>query len=386
MYYSKKMSLKSNTFSLLYKIFGKPIFFLVDPEFIHNKFTQIGNILGRHDLTRNLAKAIFNYSNPALNQNLFGIEFQNPVGLSAGFDYNGHLNNILGEVGFGFESIGTVTYSPYGGNPKPRLGRLPKVKGLLVNKGFKSDGIEMVLNTNLNLNKKDSFVVGISIGATNSPNCSTSDTQIDDICNSIKFLKSHSNYGLIDYLELNISCPNVLGSGSLANPKSLDKLLSQVRAIGIDKPIFIKFQLEIEWELAKELIEIMIKYKIDALIVANLLKHRENLKMSALELKKIEYKKGNISGKPTWDLSNELISKIYNQFGSQIKIIGVGGIFSAEDAYEKIQRGASLVQLITGMIYNGPQLIGQINEGLVKLMKRDGYKNIGEVVGVKSMS
>jgi dihydroorotate dehydrogenase len=375
------MAFKSNIFSLFYKIFGKPIFFLLDPEFVHDKFTDTGRILGKYKITKTIINKLFKYTNQLLKQDLFGINFSNPVGLSAGFDYNGKLNNILPDVGFGFESIGTVTYSPYEGNPKPRLGRIPKQRGLIVNKGFKSDGIDKVLNENYKHNDEDNFVVGISIGATNSKQCSTAPAQIDDICRSVEYLKSHTSYTKFSYIEINISCPNVLGSGSLANPETLESLLSKIRQIGIDKPLFVKFQLEIEWDLAQELIEIMIKYEVDAIIVANLLKHRENISMTNAERLELENKKGNISGKPTWDLSNELISKVYKEFGDKIKIIGVGGVFSAEDAYEKIRRGASLVQLITGMIYNGPQLIGQINEGLVRLMKRDGYKNISEAVG-----
>lgn len=371
----------SDIFALKYKFILKPILFLFDPENVHDLFTSTGGFLGKSKFGKYIVRKLFKYENEILEQNLFGIDFKNPVGLSAGFDYNGRLTQILGEVGFGFQSIGTVTFSEYLGNAKPRLARLPKSQSLLVNKGFKSEGLTKVLNERLLPWDKDNYVVGISIGATNSPECSTSQMQIKDIIKSFQQLKNHSKLNDLDYIELNISCPNVLGSGSLANPDTLKEVLGKIRELKIDKPLFIKFQLEIEWELAKELIQIMVDYNVDAIILANLLKHRDDKYFSDGELEKVKDLKGNFSGKPTYDLSNQLIGRVYKEFGNKIKIIGVGGIFNAQDAFKKISLGASLVQLITGMIYVGPQVIGQINRDLAKLVKENGYKNISEAVG-----
>ncbi len=366
------MSLRFKAFHFCYKTFAKPVFFLFDAEFVHDFFTTTGRILRSNKVTRKLTSLLFSYQNKNLEQTIFGIKFKNPVGLSAGFDYNGYMNDLMGDVGFGFASIGTVTYSPYEGNKKPRLGRLPKSKSLLVNKGFKSAGIKKVLE-NLPEQINDDFVLGISIGATNSKETSTPDTQIEDIINSFKYLLSNEKEKLFSYYELNISCPNVLGSGSLSKPQYLEKVLSEIRKLNIKKPIFLKFQLEIEWEIAKKLIEIMIKYNVDAIIIANLLKNPANSTFDDDELNNFKKKnlKGNFSGKPTFDLSNELISKVYKEFGDKIKIIGVGGIFNSEDAYEKIKRGACLVQLISGMIFEGPQLIGSINQKLVSHLSKD---------------
>ncbi|MBI2357085.1 quinone-dependent dihydroorotate dehydrogenase [Candidatus Dojkabacteria bacterium] len=364
----------------LYKYILKPILFRFDPEFIHNLFTSRGRLLGRFRLTRSILKNAFRYDSPSLHQEIAGIKFKNPVGLAAGFDYDGKLTEVLESIGFGFQSIGTVTYSPYEGNSKPRLARLPKSKSLLVNKGFKSDGIEKVLNRNVR-EWNETFKVGISIGATNSKECSTPKAQIEDIIKSFSYLKSHKLLERFSYLELNISCPNVLGSGSLADTENLEDVLSKIKELGIDKPIFVKFQLEIEWEKARKLIEIIIKYGVEAIIIANLLKQREGSEIRKEELESVKNLKGNFSGKPTFNLSNELIEKTYREFGDRIKIVGLGGIFNAEDAYEKIKRGASLVQLITGMIYEGPQVIGDINRGLERLLRKDGYKSVDEAVG-----
>lgn len=364
----------------IYKGILKPILFLFDPELVHNAFTYKGRLLGRLPLVRYLVSKIYKYESSFLKQEIAGIRFSNPVGLAAGFDYNGKLTQILESIGFGYQSIGTVTYSPYKGNPKPRLVRMPRSKGILVNKGFKSDGIVKVLNRNVR-EWSDTFQVGISIGATNSKECSTPSAQIEDIIKSFRVLKNHRLTRRFAYIELNISCPNVLGSGSLASPEYLTKVLAGIRTVGINKPLFVKFQLEMDWERVKELVEIMIKYKVDAIILSNLLKSRESMDIDDKERERIKDMKGNISGKPTYNLSNDLIEKVYREYGDKIKIIGLGGIFNAQDAYEKIRRGASMVQLITGMIYEGPKVVSDINRGIVDLLRKDGLSSIQEAVG-----
>ncbi|HRI05854.1 MAG TPA: quinone-dependent dihydroorotate dehydrogenase [Candidatus Dojkabacteria bacterium] len=368
--------------SSLYTKVIKPILFKFDPEFVHNLFTSTGRLMGGYSIARKILSRSMRYDSKFLEQEIAGISFKNPVGLAAGFDYNGNLTQILESVGFGFESVGTVTYSYYEGNKKPRLVRLPKSQSILVNKGFKSDGIKNVLNRNMP-KWSNSFNVGVSIGATNSKECSTPLAQIDDIVRSFEYISKHEILKKLSYLELNISCPNVLGSGSLATPEYLKMVLRKIRMIGINKPLFVKFQLEIEWEKAKELVKIMVDHNVDAIILSNLLKNREAESIKQEDKKFVKDLKGNFSGKPTYELSNQLIENVYKEFGSKIKIIGLGGIFSAQDAYEKIKRGASLVQLITGMIYEGPQLIGEINRGLEELARKDGFNNIQEAVGSK---
>lgn len=366
----------------IYKKIIKPILFTQDPEKVHNGFTRLGIFMGKFWLTKKITKLLFYYKHKKLEQNYFGIHFKNPIGLSAGFDYNVDLTRSIGDIGFAFCSSGTVTYGEYAGNAKPRLKRLPKSQSLLINKGFKSAGIKKVLN-NVSFTQYNPAQIGISLGATNSPNTCASETQIFDILESFKYLIHHKKAEKFAYYELNISCPNVAGSGALTEPRVLENLLSEIRKLPLKKPLFVKFQLEIEWEHARELIQIMIKHNVAVVIIANLLKNKSNFNFDRNEIGEIidNKLKGNFSGKPTEVLSNELIGKVYKEFGNQIKIIGVGGVFSAEDAYEKIKQGASLVQLITGMIFEGPQLIGEINKKLVIFLERDGYKNISEAIG-----
>lgn len=367
---------------MIYKNLVKPILFLFDPEDVHNAFTFMGKFAGKCKITRALTRMLYKYKNPKLEQDYFGIHFENPLGLSAGFDYNINLPIIMGDVGFAFASGGTVTFNEYEGNPRPRLRRLPESKSLLVHKGFKSAGIKTVLDE-VEFTDDNGINIGISIGATNAANCATSDAQIEDIINSMNYLVNHEKGDKFAYYEINISCPNTLVTGALATPETLEKLLSGIRKVKFDKPLFLKFQLEIQWKLAKELIEIMIKYKVDAIIIANLLKKKSNYNFNKREINEIIDNEwpGNFSGMPVQAIADDMIGKIYKEFGDKIKIIGVGGVFQAEDAYYKIKQGASLIHMISGMIFNGPGVMSEINKDLVALLEKDGYNNISEAIG-----
>ncbi len=362
----------------LYKNFIKPILFLFDAEKVHEAFIWIGNFFGKGKLIKFILQDIFVQRNKKLELDLFNRKFLSPVGLSAGFDYNGNLTEILGSISFGFSSVGTTTFSSCQGNEKPRLGRLPKSKSLFVNKGFKNLGIQKVLE-NIKFSDKN-FQIGISIGATNSPSVCDTKAQIDDIVKSFKTLNTHKNAEKFAYFELNISCPNVLGSGNLQKPKDLEDILSKLSKINLKRPLAVKFPNEISWSDARILIKILIKYKVSAVILSNLYKTRDK-NFDSQELKKFEGKSGNFSGKPTEKNSNFLIEKTFQEFGNKIKIIGVGGIFSGKDAYQKILLGASAVQMITGMIFGGPAIISNINSELVELLEKDGFKNIAQAVG-----
>lgn len=361
--------------TFVYQILLKPLYFIQEPESVHDTKVRQGILISKILPAKAFTKRVFGYRSPKLHQEYFGIDFRSPLGLSAGFDYNADLTHILGSLGFGFESVGTMTYSPYEGNPKPRLGRLPKSKSLLVNKGYKNLGLSHLLKTNLKELPKN-FPIGLSIGATNSPETCTAETQIADIVKSFEMVQDREDFA---YLELNISCPNVAGSGSLDEPDSLNSLLSKIRELDLKRPLFVKFPAEKPWEQSRELIKILIKHKVDAVIVSNLVKNRDNPAFDSEEIAAAGT--GNFSGKPVEKFSNELIKNIYREFKGQILIVGLGGIFTAEDAYKKIKLGANLVQLITGMIYGGPATIWEINQGLTRLVAKDGYKNINEAIG-----
>ncbi|MDP3997064.1 MAG: quinone-dependent dihydroorotate dehydrogenase [bacterium] len=368
------MSIQLKLLKLFYRLL-RPILFRFDSEYIHDAVTKIGAVCTRSRLIKKIFSAVFNRRDPALASRHFNTNFASPVGLSAGFDYNGYLTGIIPYLGFGFESVGTVTHSSYAGNPKPRLSRLIKSRSILVNKGFKNDGLKTVLDR---IVFNTGFPTGISIGATNSPATSAATAQIADIIKSFQIINQDRRF---TYFELNVSCPNVLGAGTLARPDSLETLLSQLDQLSLQKPLVVKMPIDTDWTQTKQLLDIIIQHRVAAVTIGNLATDRQNPKLNPAEVKKAG--PGHFSGKPTWDLSNNLISQTYQAFGDKLTIIGVGGIFSAADAYEKIKCGASLVQLITGLIFEGPQLVAQINQDLAKLLKKDGFNNISEVVGSK---
>ena len=359
-----------------YRHIIKPILFKLDPEFVHNAITSMGVLLGKFSITRNITRRVLNFSHPCLSQNVFGMTFANPVGLSAGFDKNAQLIHVLPSIGFGFGEVGTVTLNPYEGNPKPRLYRLPKSRSIAVYYGLKNIGAEKVIEKLKKITKSASdYRFFISVGKTNSKETVTEDAGIEDYYQCLKKIIAA---GVGDIYEINISCPNTFGGEPYINPERLEKLMRKLYTLPIHKPIVVKMPINLSWPDFDQLLQILVAYKVSGVVIGNLNKNHHDPSV----LDKIPSGiKGGLSGKPTWELSNNLISKTYEKYHDKLVIIGVGGIFSAEDAYEKIKRGAQLVEIITGMIYQGPQLIGEINQGLSQLLERDGYSNISEAVG-----
>lgn len=362
---------------LLYKNILKNIFFLFDPEYVHDLLTMVGKVLGRFSILRKFTSIIFSYNNDILTQTVKNIKFKNPVGLSAGFDKDANLINILPSVGFGFGTIGSITYESYIGNPKPRLYRLKKSKALVVYYGLKNIGVKNIIPKILKSKKiVNEFPVCISVAKTNCERTKSEDKGIEDyfLCFS-ELLKQDIG----DLYEINISCPNTFGGEPFTTPTKLKKLLFKINSLNIIKPVFIKMPINLEWSDFKALLDVIVEFKyISGVTIGNLNKDYSD---SLIKDNIPKHIKGGISGKPTINLSNSLISKTYMEYGDKLIIKGVGGIFNALDAYEKIKRGSTLIELITGMIYEGPQLIGEINKGLVELLKRDGYTSIREAVG-----
>jgi dihydroorotate dehydrogenase len=363
------MSAKKRFIHLTYSKILKPIFFRFDAEDMHDFFTDVGKFLGKHSLTKKITGALFDYTNPKLEQDIFGIHFKNPIGLSAGFDKNAELTDILPAVGFGFIEVGSITGEPCIGNLRPRLWRLPKSQALVVNYGLKNDGCEKI--SQRLKQKKFAVPIGINIAKTNNPFFCTTELGIADY---VKAYQAFVNIG--NYDTINISCPNAQGGQPFTNPQSLDLLLSAIRKIPCEKPIFLKVPADSSDTDIDGIIEVAQKYKISGFVCTNLAKSRDGVKDKFIP------EKGGLSGKIVEAKSNHIIEYIYKKTRGECIIIGVGGIFSASDAYKKIRLGASLIELITGMIYEGPQLIGEINEELVQLLQKDGFDNISEAIGI----
>jgi dihydroorotate dehydrogenase subfamily 2 len=337
-----------------------------------------GEKLGNNAIARLLMQKLFFVQSKLLTQKVVGIEFTNPIGLSAGFDYEAKLTQILPSLSFGFQTIGTITNQSFDGNPKPRLGRLPKSKSLMVNKGFKNPGIKMIIKKLQKI--KFETPVGLSIGKTNSTKKMTQKEAVQDIINAFKVAESSKiSFG---FYELNISCPNLFGEVNFYSPKNLRDLLMAVTALKLKTPVFIKMPIEKSDGETLIMLKIIVEFPIKGVIFGNLQKNRKDQALNKDEIKKFSV--GNFSGKPTEKRSNELISIAYKKYGKRLVIIGCGGVFNAKDAYKKIKLGATLVQLITGLIFEGPQLVAQINLELPKLLKQDGFSDISQAIGADS--
>ncbi|MGB1168868.1 MAG: quinone-dependent dihydroorotate dehydrogenase [Flavobacteriaceae bacterium] len=342
----------------MYKLFIRPFLFLFDPEKIHYFTFSLIRFLCKIPLMSLILRKIYKIEDKRLERTLFGIKFKNPVGLAAGFDKNAVLYNELANFGFGFIEIGTVTPLGQEGNPKKRLFRLKHDAGIINRMGFNNDGLETVIQQ-LKKNK-GKLIIGGNIGK-NTQTSSDLYTRDYELC----FKGLHP---FVDYFVLNVSCPNV-GSHAKLNDKSyLIELISAVQKLNkqelIQKPILLKIAPDLNNNQLDEIIELVAETKIDGVIASNTSVTRNNLKASDQLLKEIG--NGGLSGQPIKELSTRVIRYLAQNSNKAFPIIGVGGIHSAQDALDKIEAGADLVQIYTGFIYEGPGLIKKINKALLK--------------------
>ncbi|MDQ7814983.1 MAG: quinone-dependent dihydroorotate dehydrogenase [Patescibacteria group bacterium] len=369
--YETWISARNAFFHFSYTKILKPFYFRLDPEFIHDRMTKVGKILGRFGVTRALTSAAFDYRNAKLEQTILGIKFANPLGLAAGFDKNAEIIDILPSVGFGFTEVGSITGEPCPGNPKKRLWRLPKSKSLVVYYGLKNDGCEALARRLKD--KNFPLPVGVSVAKTNNQACADAETGIADYAKAFETMKD-----IGQYITVNISCPNAFGGEPFTDPQKLETLLTRLDAIQTDKPIFLKLAADLSHAETDAIIDVVRRHRVHGFVCTNLTKRRDNPKIIDAEVPKV----GGLSGKVVQEMSDELIRYVYSKTKDTHVVIGCGGVFTAQDAYRKIRLGSSLIQLITGMIYEGPQQIGAINQGLVKLLEKDGFNNISEAIGV----
>jgi len=341
----------------MYKLFIRPFLFLFDPEKIHYITFSLIRFLCKVPLMALIFRSIYKVEDKRLERTLFGITFKNPVGLAAGFDKNAVLFNELANFGFGFIEIGTVTPLGQEGNPKKRLFRLKDDTGIINRMGFNNDGLEIAIQQ-LKKNK-GKLIIGGNIGK-NTQTSSENYTTDYELC----FKGLHP---FVDYFVLNVSCPNV-GSHAKLNDKSyLIELISAIQKLNnqeiIQKPILLKIAPDLNNNQLDEIIELVAETNIDGVIASNTSITRNNLKASDRLLKEIG--NGGLSGQPIKELSTKVIRYLAQNSNKAFPIIGVGGIHSAQDALDKIDAGADLVQIYTGFIYEGPGLIKKINKALL---------------------
>lgn len=356
----------------MYRVYIKPILFHFDPEDVHDACIRLGSFMGRHAVTRQIVRIFFSaYESSSLGQTIHGMYFKNPIGLAAGFDKNAELTEVIPLVGFGHMEVGSVTYAVCAGNPKPRLWRLKKSKGLVVYYGLKNDG---ALSIHRKLaDKTFTCPVSVSIAMTNCQENLDISKAILDYVNSFKVFLD-----IGDILTVNISCPNTYGGQPFMDPDALELLFSALDLIETKKPIFVKLSPDKKEVDIDRILEVISRHRVHGIICSNLTKNRENKKIIDTDVPD----KGGVSGKPVQDLSDNLLEYVYKKTQGKYVLVGCGGVSNAHDAYRKIRRGASLIQMITGMIYEGPHVISTINKDLDLLLKKDGFSSISDAVGV----
>ena len=343
---------------------------MIDPEKIHDRMLAAASFAGRHAVMRGLSRLAFTYSHPMLEQDFHGISFKNPIGLAAGFDKDAVMTEILPDIGFGWEEIGSITGESCPGNEGTRLWRLKQSKSIVVYYGLKNEGAEVLAEE---LKDKDFRIpICASIAKTNSKSTASDKAGIADY---VKAFETMEPIG--DFFTINISCPNAYGGQPFTDGERLEKLLSAVDKVKTKKLVFIKLSPDLDDSTLDELLDVIDQHRIHGIICTNLTKKRDNPAIKESQVPE----KGGLSGKVVEELSNEMLKKVALRSNGKYILVGLGGVFTAEDAYIKIKLGASLIQLITGMIYQGPQAISEINRGLVKLLKEDGYSHISEAIG-----
>ena len=363
----------------------RPLIFLMEPEQAHNSLKRVGVFLGNNFFLRKITGLLFNYDHPSLNTTVNGIDYRNPIGLSAGFDKDGELTKIYPHLGFGLAELGSFTGEICPGNPGKRLFRMKKSKSIVVWYGLNNEGSEKISQRLSGENFGD-LRVGINAALSNLTPEFILEDAIDDYLKTMKLFKD-----IGDYYDVNISCPNTQEGEPFVEKRNLDALLNainkEIRPIS-KKPIYVKLAADMTLDEINIIVDACVEHEMDGAGCTNLAKPQYNTEHRPEEYPTVDGRlpagKGAMSGLPLQRISTNVIRHVYRRTRGKLTIIGVGGIFNAKDAYEKITSGASLCHMITAMIFDGPQCMSEINRGLVKLLKADGFNSISEAVGSRN--
>lgn len=360
----------------------RPLLFSMDPEDAHNFIFSLLRNSRDFPGFKPLLTSLYGFDHPSLESEVVGLHFNNPVGLAAGFDKNAELLDVFSRFGFGFLEGGTVTAKAQPGNPKPRVFRLKRDQALINRLGFNNQGAEAVARR-LKNGSLPQIPIGINIGKSK---VTELDKATEDYLASFEAL-----YPFASYFTVNVSSPNTPRLRELQN--DLGPLLSAIqkknselsrggKAAGsgaVLKPVFVKIAPDLDEASLDQICDNCAAQRIAGIIATNTTLSRDGLQEPIAQ-------DGGLSGKPVEAKATGILRQLYKKVGGKMALIGVGGIFGAEDAYRKIKAGANLVQIYTGWIYQGPGLVKQINEGLVALLQRDGFKNIQQAVGAEAGS
>ena len=364
--------------SALYRLI-RPILFRLDAEAAHGWGVRAARLGQRVDP---VVRRLFPRADARLAQTVWGLDFASPVGLAAGFDKNAELVRFWAGLGLGFAEVGSVSALPNAGNARPRAFRLPDDEALVNRMGLNNHGAEVVAARLAATPRPPGFVVGVNVAKTHSPDI-MGDAGIEDFRRSVRQVLPQA-----DYLALNVSCPNTAEGKTFETPDALDALLGAVRAeVGGAKasppPLLVKLSPPpasgVDTGAVDELVQICLAHGVDGFITSNTASDRDGLATPRGELTRIGT--GGLSGRPLAARAESLVRHLYRTTNGSAPIIGVGGIDSADAAYSRIRAGASLVQIYTGLVYQGPGLVGRIHRGLVERLDRDGLATLADAVG-----
>lgn len=354
---------------------------VVKPHFVFNHTPDIAHeqMIGFCRTTRHIAplmwllRGMLDYTDPILETNVMGLNFTNPFGLSAGLDKNCDMPVLLDHAGFGFETVGSTTARPCAGNPRPWFHRLPEYDSMMVHVGLANDGSDAVIERVEDAWHAARYMqMSVSIARTNDNQCGDIDEGIADYVTSMTRAAGRSAM-----IEVNVSCPNThVGEPFTQSPEVLDKLFAALDEVERPQPVLVKMPMNKTWEQFRELIDVLAEHDVQGLTIANLQKDRAGMPDIPRDWE------GGLSGSPCYAQSNEIIRRVYREYGDRFAIAGVGGVFTPEQAYAKIRAGSSLVMFITSLMYRGPQTITVLKRGLAQLLRRDGFQHVADAVGV----
>lgn len=336
----------------MYKSIIRPLLFMVSAETIHHIMMGMFKLANYIPGLKCVINKMFAIKDPALEREVFGLKFPNPVGLAAGFDKNGEVSDVLSSLGFGFVEVGTITPRAQSGNPRPRLFRLQKDSALINRMGFNNTGVESMVNNLRHRNTRN--IIGGNLGK---------NTATDNELAPVDYLRSFRVlYEYVDYFVINVSCPNVASLTCLQDKDNLKLILQGLldfrRGQNQYRPILLKISPDLTEKQLDDVIESMIEFSIDGIVATNTTTSREGLATDAEAVKAIG--KGGLSGKPLTQKAIQTVRYIHEKTSGSFPIIGVGGIMSEQEALDMLDAGASLIQVYSGFIYNGPSFVRRI--------------------------
>ncbi len=355
----------------------KPVIFKMAPDKVHDDMITHGSWAQKMTPVIGAVESLIKYDDPALVTEAYGLTLRNPLGLGAGLDKNVAIPGILQMTGFGFLTFGSITSRVCPGNPRPWFHRLVEDESLVIHVGLANGGVDKVAARLRELRAQDNphytkLPFKMSIARTNDTLTGDTAEGIEDYVTSVKAID-----GLSALIELNISCPNTMVGEIFTSPAALDQLLTEVDKAAPAQPIVLKMPSDKTPEHFQELVDVALDHKVAGLTISNLRKDRNSVTMDPAI-------KGNLSGKPVREMSTEIVRQTYLHAGDKLTIAGLGGVFTGQHAYDKICAGATLVELVSGLMFKGPSVVGTIAKELVELAHADGFERVQDAVGSRA--